>query len=319
MFKTIPLSEEHLEDAALLVSHRYRRLYEQEPNLPRRYSEIVNLLPLLQNILKENGNGVAAFRENRLVGFLTGWQMPAFRGKRSVYSPEWANAAELDASARIYEEMYSHLATAWVAEKYIAHYISLFPNDVEALKAWNWMGFGMFAIDAVRGLDPVQGDVVDVNIQRAGLADIDQVIELQDALWEYMKGSPIFLLSEKRDWAYYEEWLQDPNKVVWLAYSNDEPVAFMRLGPADDEVCTIIHDEKTTSIYTAFTKENVRSEGIATALLDHALKAARSSGYERCAVAFEPMNLLGTRFWLKYFEPVCYSILRIVDDRVTDA
>ena len=55
MFKTIPLSEEHLEDAALLVSHRYRRLYEQEPNLPRRYSEVVNLLPLLQNILKENG------------------------------------------------------------------------------------------------------------------------------------------------------------------------------------------------------------------------------------------------------------------------
>jgi predicted GNAT family acetyltransferase len=91
----------------------------------------------------------------------------------------------------------------------------------------------------------------------------------------------------------------------------------MRLGPADEDVCTIIYDEKTTSIYAAFTKEKVRSEGIATALLDHALKSARESGYERCAVPFEPMNLLGTRFWLKYFKPVCYSLLRIVDDRVT--
>jgi len=34
-------------------------------------------------------------------------------------------------------------------------------------------------------------------------------------------------------------------------------------------------------------------------------------------VPFEPMNLLGTRFWLKYFKPVCHSFLRIVDDRVT--
>lgn len=28
------------------------------------------------------------------------------------------------------------------------------------------------------------------------------------------------------------------------------------------------------------------------------------------------VNLLGTRFWLKYFKPVCYSLLRIVDDRL---
>ncbi len=319
MFKTIPLSEDHLEDAALLVSQRYRRLCEQEPHLPRRYAEVSNLLPLLQGIWSATGSGVAAIRGNRLVGFLTGWQMPSFRGKRSVYSPEWANAAELEDSARIYEEMYSRLAADWVIEKYIAHYISLFPNDIETLRAWNWMGFGMFAVDAIRGLDPVQSDVMDVSIQRAGLGNIEQVMKLQDALWEYMKGSPIFLLSEKRDRTYYEEWLKNPNKVVWLAYSNDEPVAFMRLGPADNDVCTIIVDEQTTSIYAAFTKEKARNAGVATALLDHALKSARVSGYERCAVPFEPMNLLGTRFWLKYFKPVCFSILRVVDDRTTQA
>ena len=104
-----------------------------------------------------------------------------------------------------------------------------------------------------------------------------------------------------------------------MAYWNDEPVAFMRLGPADDDVCTIIYDEKTTSIYAAFTKEKVRRGGIGTILLDHALKSARASGYERCAVPFEPMNLIGTRFWLKYFKPVCFSVLRPIDERVTQA
>lgn len=316
MFKTIPLSEEHLEDAAVLVSHRYRCLCEQEPHLPHRYAEVSNLLPLLQNIFKVTGAGVATIRGNHLVGFLTGWQMPSFRGKRSVYSPEWANAADLEDSPHIYEEMYSHLSAAWVADKYVAHYISLFPNDVDAMRAWHWMGFGMISVDALRGLDSLRSYDANVTIRRAGLQDIEQVMELHQDLWQYHKEAPIFLLAEKRDRSYYEEWLRDPDRVVWLAYWQEEPVAFMRLGPADDDVCTIIFDEKTTSIYGAFTKKKVRREGIATALLDHALKSARDSGYERCAVSFEPMNSVGSRFWLQYFMPVCFSLLRIVDDRL---
>jgi GNAT superfamily N-acetyltransferase len=242
--------------------------------------------------------------------------MSSFRGKRSIYSPEWANAAELDDSPRIYEEMYSQLAAAWVADKYVAHYISVFPNDVDALRAWHWMGFGMISVDAVRGLDSIPGCDVNMQIRRAELQDLEQVTELHDALWQYHKAAPVFYLSEKSDRNYYEEWLRNPDKVVWLAFLNEEPVAFMTLGPADDDVCTIIYDEKTTSIYGAFTKEKVRGEGIATALLDHALKSAQASGYERCAVSFEPMNLIGTRFWFKYFKPVCFSVLRHIDNRL---
>jgi GNAT superfamily N-acetyltransferase len=319
MFKVTSFREEHLEDAALLVSKRYQRLLQQVPELPYCYTDVTRLLPLLQNILNASGIGVALIRGNRLAGFLTGWQMPSFRGQRSTYSPEWANAADLEDSGRIYEEMYSHLASEWVADNYIAHYISLFPNDVDALRAWHWMGFGMVAVDALRSVDSVPGVDMNVHIRRAEVQDIQQVLELQEALWQYEKGTPIFLLTPKRDRSYYEEWLQNRNKVIWLAYWKNEPVALMRLGPADDDVCQIIVDEQTTSIYAAFAKEEVRRNGIATALLDHALKFARASGYERCAVSFEPMNLLGTRFWLKYFKPVCFSVVRHIDDRVIQA
>ncbi|HSB67227.1 MAG TPA: GNAT family N-acetyltransferase [Anaerolineales bacterium] len=317
MFKIISLLEEHLEDAALLVSNRYQRLLREVPQLPHSYAEVNMLIPLLHNILNTASGGVALIRGNRLAGFLTGWQMPSFRGQRSTYSPEWANAADLEDSGRIYEEMYNHLAAVWVADKYVAHYISLFPNDVDALRAWHWMGFGMVAVDALRSVDAIQATDVNVHIRRAELKDIQQVMELHQALWQYEKESPIFLLTPKRDRSYYEEWLQNPNKVVWLAYWKNEPVALMRLGPADDDVCQIIVDEKTTSIYAAFAREEIRRNGIATALLDHALKFAQASGYQRCAVSFEPMNLLGTRFWLKYFKPVCFSVVRHIDDRVT--
>jgi GNAT superfamily N-acetyltransferase len=314
--KIVPLGEKHLEDAALLVSKRYQRLLQQVPELPHCYAEVTKLLPLLQDIINISGVGVALLRRNRLAGFLTGWQMPSFRGQRSIYSPEWANAADLEDSAPIYEEMYSHLAASWVADKYVAHYISLFPNDVAALRAWQWMGFGMVSVDAICGMDSFPDSDVNVHIRRAEMQDIQQVMELHEALWQYEKGNPIFLLTPKSERSYYEEWLQNPSKVVWLAYWKDEPVALMRLGPADDDVCQIIVDDKTTSIYAAFAKEEIRRNGIATALLDYALKFARNSGYERCAVSFEPMNLLGTRFWLKYFKPVCFSVIRYIDDRI---
>jgi GNAT superfamily N-acetyltransferase len=312
----IPLAEKHLEDAALLVSHRYQRLCDQVAHLPERYVEVTAWVPLLQKIFAAVGTGVAAIQGSRLVGFLTGWQMPSFRGKRSIYSPEWANGTEVENSANIYEEMYSRLAATWVADKYIAHYISLFPNDFAALRAWHWLGFGMISVDGLRKLEPIRDEETSVDIRRARPQDIELVIRLREALRQYMKGSPVFLLTEKKNRSYYEEWLGNPEKVTWLAFLKDEPVAFMMLGPADQDVCTIIVDEQTTSIYAAFTQEKARSKGVATALLDHALMAARASGYERCAVSFEPMNLLATRFWLKYFDPVCFSIVRHVDDRI---
>ena len=150
MLNIIPFLEEHIEDAARLVCDRYQRLRQQVPDLPQQYSNVSNLIPLLQDILKPDIPGVAAIRGNRMVGFLTAWLMPNFRGKRSIYSPEWANATILDDSARIYEALYSRISGDWLAEGYSAHYLSVLPNDIQALRQWHWLGFGMFAVDALR-------------------------------------------------------------------------------------------------------------------------------------------------------------------------
>ena len=90
----------------------------------------------------------------------------------------------------------------------------------------------------------------------------------------------------------------------------------MGLEPSNPTACYIIRDEKTTSITSAFTRESERNKGIATALLNHSLNWARSVGYERCAVDFESQNIPATHFWLRHFQPVCYSLIRYVDERV---
>ena len=312
--EVIPLREEHLQDAAALVSRRYQGLRELVPSLPPRYAEVSTLLPMLRDIAGA-GPGVAAIHGGRLVGFLSGWLIPSFRGKRSAFSPEWANAVDLENSQRVYEQMYTHLSASWVADGYTTHLIGLLANDRDSLEGWHWLGFGMIAADAVRDLQPAPGRDTDVEIRRAGLQDLDQVKTLHEALSQYMVAPPTFLVDAgERDVAYYEEWLRNPDKAIWLAFHGAEAVAYIRLGPASEDASNIIRDAKTTSITGAFTRERARGGGIATALLNRSLAWARAKGYERCAVDFEPMNPLATRFWLRHFQPVCYAVVRHVDE-----
>ena len=163
----------------------------------------------------------------------------------------------------------------------------------------------------------LKGTNTQIDIHRASIQNIEQVMELHEGLVQHAKGSPDFFIADKFNKGYFEEWLNDPNKVIWLAYVNEDPAAFIRMGPANDDVSTIIYNEKTTSIYGAFTKGTMRGKDIASSLLAHAIESARSTGYKRCAVDFETMNLLGTRFWLRHdFNPVCLSLLRYIDERV---
>jgi GNAT superfamily N-acetyltransferase len=309
------LEGKHLGDAAALVSARYRALRERVPFLPDCYGDIGTILPLLHG-LAEQAPGVAAIRGGRLAGCLLGCVIPVFRGKRSIFSPEWANAADLD-SRRIYQEMYAHLSARWVANGCFTHLISLLAHDRDGIDGWQWLGFGLIAADAVRDLKPVQGPIADVHIRRGRPEDVEQAMVLSEAMWRHLAAAPTFLAYiEKRDRGFHEQWLANSVNALWLAYHGTEAVACMGLGPANPDACTIIRDEKTTSIVRAFTKESVRGRGIATALLNRSLDWARSEGYERCAVDFEPMNILSGRFWMRHFQPICYTLVRHVDERV---
>jgi len=77
-------------------------------------------------------------------------------GKRTAYSPEWANGAGLDESRRVYEEMYRHLSARWVADGCFLHAVTLLGHDRQGIEGWHWLGFGLVAVDGVRELTPVE-------------------------------------------------------------------------------------------------------------------------------------------------------------------
>ncbi len=309
----VPLDEKHLADAATLVCNRYRMLRQRVPILPTRYGEIPTMLPMLADLVSE-ASGVAAIQGSRLVGFLLAMVIPDFRGKRTTYSPEWANAADVEDSRHIYEEMYTNLSAGWVADGCLTHLVCLFTDDRAALEGWQWLGFGLVAADGIRDLTAVPGSAAQAGIRRGRSEDIGQVTALIEALRQHLAAAPTFLPYDETDEAEADQaWLADPANAMFLAYRGDQAVACMGLGPASSKACTIIRDEKTTSIVSAFTRESARNGGLATALLNQVLAWARASGYERCAVDWEPMNILATRFWRRHFQQVSYALARHID------
>jgi GNAT superfamily N-acetyltransferase len=312
----VPLERKHLEDAAILASARYAALRERVPSLPSRYENVDEILPMLSD-LAGRAPGVAAIRDGRVAGYLVGFVLSEFHGQRSVYSPEWANGAYLEDSGRIYSDMYTHLCDRWLANGCFTHLVSTFANDLGGIKGWHWLGFGMATADAVRGLEPALGPTADVDVRRGGLGDTEQVMALLDGLSRHLSAAPTYLaFTESEDRQGHEAWVGDPTHALWLAFEGEEVIGCLKTGPASEDACTIIRDEGTTSIVGAFTREHARGKGIAAALLDRALEWARSEGYVRCAVDFEPMNVLAARFWLRHFQSVCYALVRKVDKRV---
>ena len=313
----LPLEERHLEDAAALVCARYRALRGTLPLMPTRFENTDAIRPQLRDLAGQ-APGVVAIRGGKLAGFLVAYQLPDFRGKPSVYSPEWANGAELDGSRQIYEALYTGLAAQWVGQGYSTHLLSIMANDQDGIEGWRWLGFGLLATDGVRDLEAVPGRATGVELRRAGPDNTQQVTALIEALRQHMAASPTFLHQEDSvEVEESAEQIADPAHAIWLAYQGTEAIGCMGQGPANPKASTLIDDPGTTSIISAYTRENARGAGVATALLNQVLAWARAEGYERCAVDWEPMNVLATRFWTRHFHPVSYALIRHVDERLT--
>ena len=316
-FRILSFTKKYLEDAAKLFTRRYKQMRSKSAILPSQYEKQDLILPLLRNLV-DNGSGAVAMRGPRLVGFLTGQVLPHFRGHRAVWSPEWANAAEVGNSKEIYQSMYKVLSSKWVADGCSNHLITLFTDDYDAIDAWFWESFAMVAVDALRDLSPIKKIESDIEMRKAEIQDLHLLSKFYEKLSQHLLAAPTFLKKDHEDEKeHYEKLLSDPLCPHWFAYLGKDPVAFMGLRSDNSSDCHIVRDEKTIRIAGAFTLKDERHQGVATNLLNHAIEWAISADYIRCAVDFEPENIVARRFWLRHFQPICYILIRHIDERIT--
>lgn len=309
-----PIKEKHIEDAAKLFAENYRAERKSTPLLPSKYGNCETIMPWLGDQAKKTP-GVVALANKKLTGYLIGKLIPSWRGRRSAFVPFWAHAVTGKKRKRIFRQMYTQLSSDWTANGCYAHLISVLANDKTLIETLFWFGFGMAVIDSLRDLSDVQSKHADIEIRRGNLDDIETILSLSQEFRRYMAGSPIFMaLTEKSSKKYNEEWLAKPSNAIWLGSYKNDILAYMEIGSVNENF--VISDEKTAWIQGAYTKEHLRSQGVGAALLKQALNWAKSKGYEKCAVDFEGENILGSMFWLKYFKPICFSLVRHIDQRI---
>jgi len=317
-FEIRPFEDKHVEDAAKLFTQGYIIERKNLPFLPDCCRNFKTVMPLLYKLI-EKSPGVGAIKNNKLIGFLVGQLLPSWRGRRSIYIPEWAHAAIGPQRKEIFQQMYTWLAAKWIANNCFTHLITVLEYDREVIETLFWFGFGMASVDAIRDFSAIHGPYADVDVRRAGLNDIDIVLSLSHEQQQYMAKSPIFMvprLMESREGL--EKWLSNSNNAIWLALYKKAIVSYVGIGPLDDDGIYVVTDSKTARATRAFTKEPLRRKKIASTLLKHALDWIGQKGFNRCYVDFEPENVLGSYFWLKHFKPVCFTLIRQVDARIAE-
>lgn len=304
-----PFSKSHLAPAAELVSARVRRLRQRLPLLPPAYESPKPLLAWLQELFAERP-GVVSLQDARIDGILLAFQLPRFFGQAAAYSPVWANGALPGSSPQLCQELYTHLAQRWVAEGLRAHVVTVLEGDPAELHAWQWLGFSMLNVDAVRAIQPIPGEPPEsVRLRPASRADLPIIMEMAGELQAHLAASPAYFPHDAEDIAPQFE---GEGYAIWLAEAGDQPVGYLAVEPGEESECELLRDPRSIYISGAYTHPAWRGRGVARMLVNQALAWAEARGVARCAVDFEAANPPAARFWMRWFSPVAYSLIRFI-------
>jgi GNAT superfamily N-acetyltransferase len=216
--------------------------------------------------------------------------------------------------------MYEAIAERWVSDKCYLHCITLLAGDKEAIEAFSMMGFGINTIDAMRKSEPVSRNVPpDMRIESITAEHVRDIMPLSLGLEEHLEKSPSFIPHlEQRRSEYFTRFLSEKDKSIWVAYHGNAAASYMKCEPSSEaKACQVVRDSRVIGISGAYTKPEFRNTGIATAVLSRLLEESRKKGYTKCSVDFEPANRLAADFWLRFFTPVCFSMMRYVDERIS--
>lgn len=304
---------QHLSAAVELFLNHFSTLRQSVPTLPATLENEPLIAGKIQCLLESNP-GVVALEEGHLVGYLTYLCIDNFRdaGRRAAYTPEWGHAVAPPYQAVAYRSMYRHLAHHWAAQSCQVHAVTLLANDPDTLQTWFWNGFGMAVVDAVRPLQMLSSAKrTSLIIRQARLSDAESLAALDAEHVRYYTQSPVFMaLRESQTAESFRQFLGGVENSVWLALDGDLPVGFLRLDGYEVDGADAIAAPETVFISGAFLQPAYRGRGASTTMLDAALRYHAGRGKTCCAVDFEAFNPDATTFWLRYFRPVCLSLMR---------
>lgn len=313
MLELIPLTQEHRPAAAALVTQSYRRERAAVPLLGEH--DVATVASESMDALCNNGLGVAAMEDGRLMGSLSGFPVQKFFGASDgVYVPVFGHGAVSEDSSRVYRALYAHAAKQWVSKGLLSHVITLFAHEA-AVQTWFWMGFGLRCVDGIRDLSLITARQNGLTVRAITADDADVLWPLHREHQSYYHRSPLFMpYHADADAEPLRQWLQQPDHWMWAAFDGSKPISYMHVRHGGETF--VCDDPAMRNICSAFTTPAARGSGAATLLLNHVISWMQEQGMQRLGVDYESFNPLGSGFWLKHFTPYTYSLTRRVDERI---
>jgi GNAT superfamily N-acetyltransferase len=308
----VPFSEAHLPETWLLWKTQYEDELSAGGAMPDRWDSYGEEIQSFLRKRVKSDYAMVAKNLDEIIGYMFFDVFP-FHGEKTAFCPIIGHATKNAYRRQIFEKLYQNLSRKLVANGLLSHVFTYFAHD-EVLKETVFeLGFGLIVMDAFRGLDTFSSGVRGINIVHADSSHVAAIEALGDETRSYYLDAPLFLTREKHPRDYYHS-LFDEDSAIFLAFSSNEPVGFMRIRKNKELDAITLSDMNTGLIdqIGAYVKPTYRSRGVGRALLLNCVQWCQHHYISRIHVDFESANLLGRSFWLKYFTAAMHSGRRTV-------
>lgn len=305
--------KQHIEQAKAIAFANYEEERAFVSALPP-----IGQLPELHR-LAENGLGVAAVDNGKLVGYLccVGPFPNAFASQvKGVFSPIHAHGALPEKRELIYRRMYQAAAEKWVSKGALYHAVALYAHDAQAIGAFFQYGFGLRCVDAIRPMSRVDcPPMTDCTFRLLPKEEVIRLRQMRRKLSARLSESPCFMHSEPKA---VEAWIAKAEKrdtLAFVAEKGGDAVAFIEVG--EDGENFISETPNMKNICGAYCLPQYRGTGLFANLLDFTVEYLRKEGITRLGVDYESINPTANGAWSKYFTPYTHSVVRRIEEYAT--
>jgi ribosomal protein S18 acetylase RimI-like enzyme len=270
----------------------------------------------LRSLISHHGGWVSVAR-HRVCGFMIGIKIGELFGHNRGLVIPWQGWAVQGMSRKVMMTgllrrllhdaiQQGHTSIAW----------TMAAHDRLALQVARELGFGNRCADALR-TTIVEQSKSDIRIERVSRDNLSIISALHQAHNRYYRQAPLWMPNPDEDpLEDLMAWMSRDDRWIWAAFDQNQPVGYLRTQAHAESYLS--HHPRLRNITAAFVDPAHRQSGVATALLNRALRDLNDEGFKWCGVDYETINPSGSRFWASHFKPYTLSLTRRIDERITD-
>ncbi len=310
----LSFKKEHIKEAMAIALENYYEEQKSVKELPR-----INEIPDLR-IFSENGLGVSAFEDYKMIGFLccySPWDHAFGSTAKGTFSPIHAHGAVSEKRKLIYQKLYQAAAEKWIEHQITYHAIAMYAHDKQALHAFSMYGFGIRCVDAIRAISNNIESLPQkkLTLKELSIEEMMEIKEMYELLSEHLGKSPCFLYTGERSFSrWITEKIKSKSSIVYVAKIDQMTVSFIAVSNTGENFVTEVEGMK--NICAAFCLSEYRGKGIFQNLLNYVMRQLNQQGVRYLGVDFESFNPTASGVWNKYFTPYTNSIVRRIDEYV---